>query len=93
MSVRVEPDDFAPCFRCGIQCLKVAYWDDRAGGARDALVNSDFDYDFQQRDVRKRLVVHEPEKVEEANHAKKCINPEPPEEEEYKPFQGARSKS
>lgn len=92
MPPKVEPEDFQPCFRCGIAALRVSYWNDEAGGARDVLVVKSFVYDFKQRDARGRLVVHEVERLAGFEHAKVCLNPEPPAEEEYKPWRGARGK-
>lgn len=81
MSVQVSPEDFQNCFRCGEPVLLVAYWDEKAGKVGEVFVAMDFEYPWDARDYKKRLVVHEMEKAMGARHDLVCRKMPPVQDE------------
>lgn len=67
---RVEPSDFEKCPKCGVDCLRVGYWNGYRPQVK--LVDAAFEYAFTSRDYRGDLVVHEAWKVNQAAHSWKC---------------------
>lgn len=73
----------------------VAYWDEKAGKVGELFVGMGFDYPFNERDYKDRLVVHEIDKAMAERHDLVCrrLPPAPePGDEEPRPYQGPRSK-
>ena len=97
MSARVDPEDFSPCVRCGQLVLLVSYWDELLQVAGERFVDPSFDYPFEKRDFKGRLVVHEKERVMRACHDWTCpkLPPAPPppaaEESERESRKGQRA--
>lgn len=95
MAIQLTPEDFKPCFRCGVPVLLVAYWDEVKAACGEVWVDSIFEYPFQTRDFKDRLVVHEMDKAMACRHDLTCTKMPPPEEngdKEPRPYQGPRSK-
>lgn len=95
MEPRVEPYDYHKCFHCGADVLAIAIWSEAQGIVKNLLVNGDFDYEFEKRDFKDRLVCFNVEKAMAAEHRLVCKGLQSggnDTDEEPKPYQGPRSK-
>ncbi len=87
MGIQVKPEDFQPCFRCGVPVMLVAYWDEELGKVGELFVESNFVHDFDARDYKGRLVVHEMGLAMAYRHDLACTKMPPPPEVESRPFE------
>ena len=90
MNIQVEPKDFQNCFRCGLPVLLISFWDEELGKVGELFVESNFIYDFDARDYKCRLVVHEFGVAMAYRHDLACTQMPPPPEVESRPYDHKR---
>jgi len=90
MAIQILPSDFSPCFRCQVPVLLIGVWDEEQGVVKEMWVESNFVYEFDARDYKNRLVVHELDLAKAYSHDLACTKMPPPPEEESRPFDRKR---